>query len=508
MRGDSPPPASLAADATPSAAGDPPEDFELRIFARPTTRVVMLAIVVLGALGTRVWLSFGPLGGIDSDEAVTGLISRRMLQNGEFPAFYWGQNYGGTLDAVALAIPIWVFGTSTALVKVFYLLTGALISLLTWRVARHLMPGTLALASGALSLLWPLAQVWKTTRVNAFYSTTVLLGLAAWLLALQIDRQPSSPARWAGFGALLGIGWWVSPNIVYFAIPLSVWLVARGCWKRWRETAVAAASFTAGGFVWVVANIRSELASLDVPDWSGTSTYFSRLAFLLREGLPYAVGLRRPWDSNWMLGWPLTPIIYVALLGGIVLAFKYSESGKRSDFLVLGLAVFVFAYFPGNWNLFEGRYLFFITAVLPIIFARLWQTRALQVGLAAVVTATAVAFLSNATFLGRSVHESTRPMIDALQANGYTTAVADYWIAYQMTFEADEKVIASSLDTIRFEPYLRIVQDNRSAYVFRLDQPATAFAWVTDNLLALGIQYRIIEAGHLIAILPAEPWVP
>jgi hypothetical protein len=503
-----PPGSALAADQTPSVADSRLVDAEVRTFARQTIRVVVLAVVVLVALGTRVWLSFGPLGDIDSDEAVTGLIAKRMLENGEFPAFYWGQAYGGNLDALALAVPVWVFGMSTGLLKVFYLLTGAIISVLTWRVARHLMPRTQALAAGALSLLWPLAQVWKTTQVNAFYSTTVLLGLAAWLLMLQIDRQPSSSIRWAGMGALLGIAWWVSPNIAYFAIPLSLYVIARGYWKRWRQIAVAAVSFMAGSSAWILANVRSGFASLDVPAWSESSTYVSRLGFLFREGLPFALGLRRPWDSHWVLGWPLSLVIYVLMLGGIVLAFTYSERGKRSDFLMLGVAPFVFASFPGNWSLFEGRYLFYIAAFLPIVFGRLWRPLALRVGLTAVVTATAVAFLSSTSMLGQSVHETTRPMIDALRTNGYTTAVADYWIAYQMTFEADEQVIASSLDTVRFEPYLRIVQDSRPAYVFRKGQAASDYAWVTDNLLALGIPYRIIEAGDLMAILPSTAWVP
>jgi len=479
--------------------------------ARPlelTFPAVTLALVVLVALATRVWLSFGPMGGIDSDEAVTGLIARRMLHDGEFPAFFWGQAYGGNLDALALAGPIKVFGTSTVVVKVFYLITGALMSVLTWRVARHLMASSQAIAAGVLSLLWPLAHVWKTTRVNAFYSTTVLLGFTAWLLVFHIDRHPSSYRHWAGFGFVLGIAWWVSPNIVYFAAPLSLWLVARGHWRRLRQIAIAAVSFAAGSFVWIVANLRSDFASLHVPDWSGSSTYLSRLGFLFQEGLPYAFGLRRPWDSKWLLGWPLSLLVYVALLGCIVLALSYSERGRRSDFLVLGLAPFLFAYFPGNWSLFEGRYMFFIAAVLPITFGRLWKPIGLKVGLAAVVTATAVAYIGSVSFLQGPGQESTAPMIDTLRTNGYSTAFAEYWIAYQMTFEAAETVIASPLDVARFEPYLETVRQGHPAYVFRKGRPATDYAWITDDLQALDIPYRIVEAGDLIAILPEEAWVP
>jgi hypothetical protein len=479
--------------------------------AKSTLRVGLLVAVLVLAVCIRLWLAFGRLGGgLDSDEAVTGLIARRMLHQREFPAFYWGQAYGGNLDALLLVPPMWLFGSTTTVLKLYYLCSGAIVCLLTWRVARHLIPAEQAIVAGVLSAVWPLAQTLKTTRVNAFYSTTTVIGLAAWLVVLHIDEQPRRKALWIASGALVGLGWWVSPNIVYFALPLALWLVVRGHWKRWLEILLALGAFILGSWVWIVANLRSDFASLDVPDWSGSSTWWSRLGFLFTDGLPFAFGLRRPWYGDWLLGRPLSSIAYVALLAGIGFAFWRSQAGKRSDFLVLAMAPIVFATFPANWILHDGRYLFFIAAVLPITLARLWTALVLRLALSLVVVACGLAFVANADRMEEPHRKSTGPMIEALRVEGVSTAVADYWIAYKMTFEADERIIASPLDTIRFQPYSATVRSttDTTAFVFWRDQPPSDYAWVNDNLDALRISYRVVVAGDLVAIVPDEHWVP
>lgn len=40
-----------------------------------------------------------------------------------------------------------------------------------------------------------------------------------------------------------------------------------------------------------------------------------------------------------------------------------------------------------------------------------------------------------------------------LDPPGITTVVADYWISYALTFETDERVIATPIDNVRYWPY-------------------------------------------------------
>ena len=72
--------------------------------------------MVVGVL-LRWWLLESSQGALDSDEAVWGLMARH-LQHGEFPTFFWAQSYGGTIEVI-LTVPVfWVFGSSTAALRV------------------------------------------------------------------------------------------------------------------------------------------------------------------------------------------------------------------------------------------------------------------------------------------------------------------------------------------------------------------------------------------------------
>ena len=276
--------------------------------------------MVAFAIALRVWLAFGPLGGLDSDEAITGLMALRLLHDGQLSAFYWGQQYGGSFDAAVASVPIGVFGASTASLKAPLFVVGALISVLTWRIARRIMSPDRAIVAGLLSACWPIGIIWKATKVNAFYSTTVALGLGAWLLACSTsDEHPRDVRLWGAMGLLCGAGVVGEPEHRRTSPRRSrSWLLLRGHGREWRGILVAAVGVGLGGSVWFIANLRSGLGSLDVPDWSGGSTYLTRLGFFVTDGLPFALGLRLPFDGGWVFGPLLTIPIYIAAAGFVV----------------------------------------------------------------------------------------------------------------------------------------------------------------------------------------------
>jgi hypothetical protein len=55
----------------------------------------------------------------------------------------------------------------------------------------------------------------------------------------------------------------------------------------------------------------------------------------------------------------------------------------------------------------------------------------------------------------------------ALQRDGVRMVVADYWIAYALTFESRERIIATPTYTVRYRPYQeRVAAAGARAYVF------------------------------------------
>src|SRR6476619_7598304 len=75
-------------------------------------RVTVVGGIAAGVL-LRVALLVRPTGSLDSDEAIVGLMARHIVHQHDFTAFYWGQNYGGSITAVVMAAVFSLFGSST-----------------------------------------------------------------------------------------------------------------------------------------------------------------------------------------------------------------------------------------------------------------------------------------------------------------------------------------------------------------------------------------------------------
>src|SRR5205807_2735209 len=96
-----------------------------------------LAGLILVGLGVRLAIIASPLGEIDGDEAVVGLMARHIAFLGERPVFYWGQPYLGSLEAFSAAPLFRVFDSSTFVLKLvpaaYSLAFAALSAILTRR---------------------------------------------------------------------------------------------------------------------------------------------------------------------------------------------------------------------------------------------------------------------------------------------------------------------------------------------------------------------------------------
>jgi hypothetical protein len=476
-------------------------------------RSVWVGALLVGAgIAFRFWLAFGPLGHPSSDESVVGLMALELLRHGHLHAFYWGQSYGGSLEAVLVAPWLWLFGANTLALKLTTFLAGLAGAGLTWRIGRHLFRPVVASWVGVISLFWPATLVWYGTKEGGFYPLTAALGLFVVLMALNIDEQPGRARYWAGLGIATGIGWWMSPNIAYYALPMAAWLVARGHWRRSRKVVVAVAGLLGGSAIWISANVLSGFDSLHAPSaWAGSSTYLSRFKFFWRSGLPFSLGLRRPWGEEWYGGRYLGSLLYVAALAALVFGFSRLFRFRVRDLLLpdlflIAAAPFVYATFVGNWHLFEGRYTYFVGSMMPILLGRVLQARLGAAVVLVLVIVPGVAFMRDYDHNRATIGPSTAPIARALERAGVRTAVARYAIAYQLTFESDERVIAVPATDDRYPPFRAQVRRSSPAYVFYSADPAAARS-LTDALTARHIGFRVINAGRYVAVLPGTRYV-
>ena len=410
----------------------------------------MRALVVAGlAVGVIarivVWRSH--LGTLDGDEAVWGLMARHVA-DGELPAFLWGQAYGGTLEVFLSAPVLAAFPASVVALRAVPLLLTLVAVALVWRVGRRTVGEPAATAAALLFWVWPAYSIWKSLRAHGFYASGIVLCLLLLLLVLRVAERRSR-REVVLLGLVLGVAGWQTAQILPIAVPALAWLLWRrpGCL---RDAPYALAGAIVGLSPWIASNVRHDWWSFSVPPGGGT--YLTHFRGFVNGTLPMQLGVRVPFEQAWVGG---------VVVGGALLLAAYglfAWIGARRLREPFGLLVVIAVAFPFlsalstfTWLVDEPRYVYILSPVLALLVGSVlttWQ-RAL-VGLSVATALTVVGLVA----IGRSdqyrlradglyVPADFRPLIRELDRLRIDRVYADYWVAYRLAFETDERIVAA-----------------------------------------------------------------
>ena len=474
----------------------------------PTSAWVVLLACTAGVLTgvlVRVWLLMHqPLTG---DEAIVALMAEQ-IRHGHLYSFYWGGPYGGAEPYLVAALTP-VLGSGAVAVNFSATLLTAVSTVLVWSIVRSIVPPTarwVAYPAAVMFWVWPEASLWNSTRESGFRCVTMLAGLACLKLALRLATSGSRGDA-AGLGLAFGVGWWSSPEIVYFLIPV-VAVVAVALYRQQRSGQLARVGVlllavlscaAIGALPWILTNVRSGFASLSTsssPVYE-PSTYLQRLGTALGRTVPMMLGLRSSPGGTWIggdLGWPL----YGVVLAAIVAACAWNMFRVRTRLPLAAVATgcvafpFINAVFPATTYWTEGQYgVFLVPLVVVVVFASLGFLVATATGrrvrpstapsLAASivilgVVSTVVCFndawlqaptplyssqIAQPSLLaGWDADPSRTAAITArlAESSGIEYAYADYWTAYVLDWFGGGRLIVSDVRNDRWVPEYRAVQ--------------------------------------------------
>ena len=457
------------------------------------------------ALVLRVWVLSAPFGALDSDEAVWGLMARHAL-DGEPAVFFWDQAYGGTQEVFLTAPVLAVAGWSTLGLRLVPLALFALACVLVWRVGRRTVGDDAAVLGAVVFAIAPAYVVWKSTRAHGFYGAGLVLALLILLLVLRLaERETTRDA--AGLGAALGLGWWATPQIAFVAVPALAWLVWRARPSA-RGAAAVVATAAAGALPWLAWNLAHGWQSLETPFEPGGDTYVDHLRTFFYATFPTLLGLRAPFSLEWLPGVAVGRIAEAAALGAFVWAGVRARG--RNELLLIVAAVYPFIQAASPYASLndEPRYLVLLAPVIALLLgALLARLRAF-----APVALAGIAALSLAGLIEMSRHDppvppvgrervpaDLRPVLRMLDAARIEHVFAPYSIAYRITFESGERILATSTGHVRYEPHDRAVRAaQRVAYVF---VPAS-YGDVVMARPVLRRGFRRVRAGDWAVYLP------
>ena len=197
------------------------------------------------------------------DEAIVGLMAK-SIDNGHFSAFYWGQNYGG-LEPYVVAAALRIGGGGEPALNAAPAVLAAFAAVLVAGIAVAAGRDRLtAAAAGSAVWVWSYVVVWQSVREGGFREATLCCGLISLLCCVRACRARAGPWTFLLLGFALGLGWWASPEIVYFvpACLVLLWGWVRSASRRRSSPALIVLGVIVGSMPWWYANAHTGFVSL------------------------------------------------------------------------------------------------------------------------------------------------------------------------------------------------------------------------------------------------------
>lgn len=207
-----------------------------------------LCYCLLLALALRLFLIIQTNGVLDGDEALIGIQAQHILR-GEWPVYFYGQPYLGSLGAYFMAILFAIAGSSVWTLRAEPLLLSLLLVYLTWKLAAmladfaQLQPSSqrlFILLATLCAAVTPLYDAIIQLRALDGYIETFVLMLLLLIAALSLTRRWRAGAtsktillHWLSIGFIVGLGLWINPLLASAMLAIALWIAAFCCIEHW-----------------------------------------------------------------------------------------------------------------------------------------------------------------------------------------------------------------------------------------------------------------------------------
>lgn len=518
---------------------------------QPSTKTTLIILLVLVLVGAILRLDFMRAVSfcIDGDEAIVGLMGKHILDGRGIPVFYYGQHYMGSLEAMLASISFALFGISPISLQLVPLVCSLLLIVLTFFLGRAAMNTRAGLvASGLMAVAPPGLLVWSSKARGGFIEL-VVLGVVAFLVCIAWIRTHPERLRYpVALGFILGVGWWVNNQIVYFIVPIGIFslihtfsqsmrLVGNGTAGgttlgmsrgALRILLCGLAAFIAGSAAYWFYNVQRGFPSAGMYRLVDLREFVAHIRGLLFVALPMIVGAQRFWQKTAVFPGAkavavclyLLPILMLVALRWRALVGLVRGSIDRQRpvelfvlFCMACCGIFAISSFGGLVQ--APRYLLPLYVGLYVLIAVCCETvmqRSMKVGvcycLALLAFQLSASYLGGRGIAGEPVVYATdrvardhRPLIEKLHAMGISHIRTNYWIGYRVAFETKEEVIFSQIGEplqVRLPEYEKFSSAEREMWPLVLVRSQVPV--VTSALKRMGYTFSQTPAGEYLIV--------
>ena len=252
-------------------------DAETEIPGRGHLADGLAAVALALGVAARIWGAWATRCLTEPDPGVVALMARHMAALKEFPVFFYGQDYMGSLEPMASALLVRLLGSTGFAVALGPVVFASAALFFLWRWARDAAGPWGGLAALLAGLFGPSVYFQFQMAPRGGYMVALLVdALALWASARMAVRlregRPVGWGRYLALGLLAGAGMW-SNMIVAPALLASVLLLLLGMrgrfWRHLGGIGAGMAGFLAGFSPWLVYNARHGWASLAMSQIGG-----------------------------------------------------------------------------------------------------------------------------------------------------------------------------------------------------------------------------------------------
>ncbi|MCB0317124.1 MAG: glycosyltransferase family 39 protein [Bdellovibrionales bacterium] len=427
---------------------------------------VLLTLILILAFLVRLDFLIASNFAIDADEAIVGLMAKHALEGKQLPVFYYGQHYMGSFEPWLVSLTFQIFGVSVVSLKMIPLVFSLILLLLIYCLTCEVADSKTARIAALLTAIPPSTLVIWSTKARGGFIELMCIGALALLIAVYWLKQKNPRLTTTVIiGLILGFGWWVNNQIVYFIAPIglmflyhSLTLDTERKFKKTLEYIIfGSVGFIFGGILFWGYNLQNDFVSFQMFSSSNLNDVLDHIEGLFSTAIPILLGAKRFWQTQDVFPYAtfLAYVVYsFVLLYPFVVRRKFFTKGLFLLGFFLDFVFIIFVTSSFGWLVEAPRYLlpayigiFVLTAVgINSIGGSFKILSRCLFGVLLALNLLSCYYTDRAipgepfVFKGERVSKDHRDLIKFLQTKKISWVRTNYWIGYRLAFETSENI--------------------------------------------------------------------
>lgn len=467
---------------------------------------IFFLILVLGILFRLPFIMVSPYQ-VDYDNCTIGLMARHILQ-GDFPVFFYGQPYMGSIEAFVIAFGFLLFGQSG-----YTLLFSVLIFYILFVVSIYYLGSLIGTRrTGLYAILYlsfgPCYFLIHTYSPRGGYIETLFFGTLLLVISIRItDRIEMGMSRkglYLLLGFISGLAFWTHFLIMYYLPAIALFL---GILELRRlkigtfigNITLSGIAFIIGSLPFWIYNLKNGFPSLTfkgaVGERIGLTTVWKKLVFSDLWSLLGIECVNARW-FNYIILVTYGAVFLIFFLG----AFYYKDSRNKFVLLFLFILSTISIYTTNRFALLHThKYLLPVFSFIPICIGygcTILDSRKKFLGLFVIAVIMSFNITGSVQSLKKWAPEirqdeaEFKGLLEFCLSNNIDRIITPLWDSYRISFFSREKIICEKVRDERLLEYAAIVEKSDSPGIF--SGPGSS---IPDSLDSIGCTYKEVNFG-------------